>query len=183
VYYGVSVVLPRKVFSEDYTELGVLVIEGVVDTITTDVSIGDTPPGYLSQYRLSAFLTTYGEPTEVWLATYSSSPGGEGPNWLIPFVVVLFYPDQGIAALYDDIGEIADDIVRGCPQEYPVSTLRLWSPNSDYTFEQLVASSSAFNREYLSLEEATEMDPMAFYETFREDDTETCLETPANLWR
>jgi hypothetical protein len=184
VYYGVSVILPQKVFSDYYTELGVLVIDGVVDTIETDVSIGDTPPGSLSQYTLSAFLSNYGEPTEVWLATYRSSPGGgPGSGGILSFVVVLFYPEQGIAALYDDLGEIADDIVRGCPQEYPVSTLKLWSPNTDFTFEQLVSSSSSFNLEYLSLEESTEMDVTTFYETFKKPDNTTCLETPTNLWR
>ena len=159
-------------------------IDGVVDTIETDVSIGDTLPGYLDQYTLSAFLTTYGEATEVWLATYSSPPGGgPGSDGILPFVVVLFYPEQGIAALYDDLGEIVDDMVRGCPQAYPVSTLRLWTPNSDFTFEQLVSNSSSFNREYLPLEESTGMDVTTFYERFKDPDNITCLETPANLWR
>jgi hypothetical protein len=74
-------------------------------------------------------------------------------------------------------------MVRGCPQAYPVSTLRLWTPNSDFTFEQLVSNSSAFNREYLFLEESTEMDVTTFYETFKKSDNTTCLDTPTNLWR
>jgi hypothetical protein len=182
-YYGVSVPLPFELSAGDNTELGILVQNGIVERIQTGVSIGDTPPGYLNHYTLSSFLTTYGPPTEVWLSTYSSPPGGGPGSTILPFVVVMFYPDQGIAALYDDLGEIVGDMVRGCPQAYPISTLELWTPNLGLTLEELVNSSASFNMEYLSLEEATGMDEATFYETFKNPDNTTCLETPASLWR
>lgn len=178
VYYGVSIPLPSEVFTEDQTELGILVRNGLVEIIETDVSIGDTPPGYLSPYLLSTFLTTYGEPSEVWLFTYPS-PFEEGD---LPFIVVLFYADQGIAALYSDNGVLQGDMVHGCPQEDPVSVLSLWYPLLGLTFEQVVSGSSAFNRDFLPLEETTEMNVATFYETFKNPDHTACLETRADLW-
>lgn len=183
VYYEVSIPLPFEVFTEDYTELGILVQNGFVEIIETDVSIGDTPPGHLTPYILSAILMTYGEPAEVWIATYGSSPGGgPGSGEILPFVVVLFYRELGIATLYYDNGVIQGGVVHGCPQEDPAKTLSLWSPDLDLTFEEVVNGSSAFNYEYLSLEESTEMDVVTFYETFKNADNTTCLETPADLW-
>jgi hypothetical protein len=143
------------------------------------VSIGDTPPGYLDSYLLSTFLNTYEEPPEIWLFTYRA-PFEEGD---LPFVVVLFYSDKGIAALYSDNGRVQEGIVHGCPQQDPVGVLSLWSPRLSLTFEQVISGSSAFNRAFLPLEETTEMDTASFYETFKNPDNTTCLQTPANLWR
>lgn len=178
VNYSPLTYLPSEVFDIEFTHPVYSVRNGIVDMIRTDVSIGDTPFGYLTQYTLSAFLTTYGQPVGVWLSTY---PGPFEQNDL-PFRVVLFYPDQGIAALYSDNGARQEDMVQGCPQQDPVRILKLWSPTLDFTFEQLTTSSSAFNMDYLSLEESTEMDVVTFYETFKNPDNATCLETPAELW-
>lgn len=178
IYYGVSIPLPPEVFTVDQTELGILVQDGIVEIIETDVSIGDTPPGYLSPYMLSTFLTTYGEPSEVWLFTYPS-PFEEGD---LPFIVVLFYPNQGIAALYSDNGVLQGGMVYGCPQENPVSVLSLWSPLLGLTFEQVINGSSAFSRDFLLLEETTEIDVATFYETFKNPDNSNCLQTRADLW-
>jgi hypothetical protein len=154
---------------------------GIVEEIITEVSIGDTPSGYLTPYILSTFLTTYGQPSAVWLFTYSS-PFEEND---LPFVVALAYPEKGIIGLYSDNGIRQGDLVHGCPQEDPVSILKLWSPNLNLAFEQIKSGSSAIgaDREYLTLEEATGMDVTTFYEIFKNPDNTTCLETPANLWR
>lgn len=177
-YYGIRIPLTLEVFSADHMELGILAYDGVVAEIITDVSFGNTPPGYLTHYTLSTFLTTYGQPTEIWLFTYRSA-FEEGD---LPFAVALFYSEQGILALYSDNGERQSDLVQGCPQEDPVSFLSLWSPDLDLTFKQVTEGTSALDRDYLSLEEATEMDVATFYETFKSPDNTTCLETPVELW-
>lgn len=155
--------------------------DGIVEEILTEVSIGDTPPGYLTSYTLSTFLTTYGQPSEVWVFTYRSAFEEND----LPFVVALSYPEKGIIALYSDNGVRQGDLVRGCPQEDPASVLKLWSPDLNLTFEQIKSGSSAIgaDRDYLPLEEATGMDATTFYETFKNPDNTTCLETPASLWR
>lgn len=179
IYYGVNIPLPLEVFSEDRTELGVLVRDGIVVAIQTSVSIGDTPPDHLSQYMLSMVLTTYGRPTEVWISTYSA-PFEHND---LPFRVLLFYPEQGIMALYSDNGVKEGDFVRGCPQLDPASVFTLWSPTLGWTFEKVKNDSSAYNVAYLPLEETTELSIIEFYETFKNPDNLTCLETEAELWR
>lgn len=177
--YQPRIPLPIEVFGD--SRLGQLynVQNDIVIRIETRVAIGDVPEGYLTHYSLPVFLATYGPPTEVWLSTYRAA-FEEGD---LPFFTVLFYAEQGIVASYKDNGVRQGDIVQGCPQENPVSYLVLTLPDINQTFEQEIGNSAAFNREYLSLEEATEIDVATFYETFKNPDNATCLETPADLWR
>jgi hypothetical protein len=176
--YEVRIPLPLEVFWEDHTSLHILVQNGIVERMRTYVSIGDPPPGYLTQYELSAFLTTYGQPSEVWLSTYSST----FENNDLPFRVVLFYPEQGITVLYSDNGVSQEGIVSGCPQKGPASYVRLDAPDLDLTFEEVISNVAVFNTYYLPLEETTEIDVATFYQIFRDPDNTTCLETPASLW-
>lgn len=175
-YYGVLIPLPTKVFGEDWSELGIVVQNGVINHIRTRVSMSNTPPGYLTQYTLSTFLTTYGQPAEVWLSTYSA------PYSDLPFQVVLFYPALGIAASYGSNGIKQGEVVSACPQQGLVGFLSLWDPSLALTFEEVKSSAAVYNVDFLSLEDSTEMDVTTFYETFKNPDNSTCLETPAHLW-
>jgi hypothetical protein len=177
-YYEATIPLPTDVFAEERTQLRFLTQNGIVQYIDTDVSMGNTPPGYLTPYRLSTFLTTYGQPAEVWVSTYRAP---YGPNDL-PFRVVLFYPDQGIAALYSDNASKQGDVVRGCPQQGPVKFLSLWHAPLGLTFEEVKSRAAVYNVDFLSLEESTTMDVATFYETFKDPENITCLETPASFW-
>lgn len=179
VYYGVTIPLPTEVFAEDRAELGISVRNGIVEFIDTRVSMGNTPSRYLTQFTLSPFLTIYGQPAEIWLSTYSS-PFEHND---LPFRVVLFYPNQGIAALYSDNGIRRGDVVRGCPQQGPASFLSLWHAALDLSFEEVKSGAAVFSEDFLSLEESTTIDVSTFYETFKRPDNTTCLETPADLWR
>jgi len=175
--YSPIIPLPSEVFREDTVSPIYSVRDGIVGQIGTRVSIGNTPPGYLTQYMLSTFLTTYGQPSEVWVSTYSA------PYSDLPFRVALFYPAQGIAALYSDNGVRQGELVHGCPQQGPVGFLSLWDPSmQELTFDVLKSRTSAFNVEFLSLEESTGMDVTTFYETFKNADNTTCLQTPTDLW-
>jgi hypothetical protein len=179
ILYEPVIPLPIEVFGDSKVGQLYNVQNDVVIRISVPVAIGDIPEGYLTQYTLPAFLTTYGPPAEVWLSTYRAAFENDD----LPFFAVLFYPEQGIVASYSDNGVRQGDFVQGCPQENPVSYLVLMPPGINQTFKQAVGASSAFNREYLSLEEATGMDVATFYETFKNPDNTTCLETSANLWR
>lgn len=177
--YEPVIPLPIEVFGDSRVGQLYNVQNGVVIRISVPVAIGDIPEGYLTQYTLPAFLTTYGPPAEVWISTYSAS--GEGG--VLPFYVILFYPQQGIVASYSSNGEEHGGFTQGCPQANPVSYLVLMPPDTNQTFRQAVGRASAFNMDYLSLEESTGMDITIFYETFKNPDNTICLETPANLWR
>lgn len=175
--YSPIIPLPLEVFHENTVSPIYSARNGIVIHIGTDVSMGNTPPGYLTQYMLSTFLTTYGQPSEVWLSTYSASYSD------LPFRVALFYPTQGIVALYSDNGIKQGGLVHGCPQQGPVKFLSLWDPSmEELTFDVLKSRTSAFNVDFISLEEATGMDVITFYETFKNPGNSTCLETPAHLW-
>lgn len=173
-YYQVTIPLSLDVFSEDKTGLGIVVEQDIVQEISIHFPFLTIPPGYLTHYYLSEFLTTYGSPTEIWVSTYSSFNE-------LPFSVVLFYPDQGIVVLYSVSGVKQDDIVTGCIQQEPVRTFRLWFPPLGLTFDQ-IKRTSAFNAEYLSLVESTGIDLITFYERFKDPTNQLCLETPAELW-
>lgn len=179
VIYEPVIPLPSELF--EYDEVGHIysVRNGIVESIEMPISRGELPEGYLTQYALPAFLTTYGPPAEVWVSTYRAAFEYDD----LPFFAVLFYPEQGIVASFNVNGFRQGDFVQGCLQERPVSYLVLLPSGLNMTFEQVVGDASAFNREYLSLEEATGMEVMTFYETFKDSDNTTCLETPANLWR
>ncbi|MCL4872368.1 MAG: hypothetical protein KJ063_25685 [Anaerolineae bacterium] len=179
-YYNPTIPLPFGPYEVNQVSPIYTVQGGIVEKIETQVSIGDAPTDYFPQYTLPTFLTTYGQPGEVWMNTYPSAFEDND----LPFFVVLFYPDQGIVAVFDDNGEQQGDMVQGCPQEKPVSGLVLLPPGLNNTFGETVSKTSGLGqREYLSLEEATGMDVTTFYETFKNPDNTTCLETPANLWR
>jgi hypothetical protein len=178
-YYGVNIPLPPEIFFIDKMELGILTSAGVIEEITTDVSNENISKGYLTQYSLSSFLTTYGRPTEVWLFTYPA-PFAQDE---LPFTFVLFYSDQGILASYTIDGTINGEVVQGCPKDEPVSFLSLWSPDLDLTFEQAIDGTSVLELDYKSLNDSTEISVDEFYESFKVPENTTCLETLADLWR
>mgnify|MGYP001400443271 CR=1 FL=1 len=178
VYYNPTIELPFGPYEVNQVSPIYMAKNGIVEKIETQVSIGDTD--YFTQYTLPTFLTTYGQPEEVWLSTYPS-PFEEND---LPFFAILFYPDQGIVASYDDNGERQADLVQGCPQDKPVSRLILLPSGFNSTFKETINKTSGLGeRDYLPLEEATGMDVTTFYETFKNPNNTLCLETPANLWR
>lgn len=133
-------------------------------------------------YKLPDFLIVYGEPSEVWLRTYSKSRERS-----LPFEVIIFYSQRGIVALFDVINaEEAGDQIHGCPQEAVSITLGLWSPERRLTFAEALDGRtndwSFTDWPLRPLEEATSMSVETFYETFADPDNTTCLDTPADLW-
>jgi len=176
-YYETGIPLPSEMFLEKYMPLSFLVRDGLVEEIIADIPIDNPPPYPLAQYTLPMFLTSYGQPSEIWIFTYGYSFEG-----VIPFIIVLYYSDQGIIALFDDNATIQGNLVIGCPQANSVSYLSLWWPELDFTFEQVTSGTSALKRNYVSLEESTEFDVETFYEIFKDPNNTVCMETPVDIW-
>jgi hypothetical protein len=137
--------------------------------------------GNIRAYTLNDLLSTYGQPADVRIRTFGTEHQGN-----VPFYLLLFYPEKGILARYDNVdAEIVGNKVRKCFREENLRDLALWSPEMVLDFEQ--ATQQTVNIKFrdgfplLSLEEATGMDLPTFYEKFQ-DPTSSCLETPANLW-
>lgn len=135
----------------------------------------------MQRYSLSHLLADYGQPSQVLLKTFSGVPEG-----LPPFHLLLYYPQQGIMVRYIDDAEKSGEMLRLCPRQ-PGITLWLWSPGQGVNIADIADTrlgglpDDPFSY-FHSLEEATGMSVEQFYETFVQPDTETCLETLADLW-
>jgi hypothetical protein len=150
------------------------VTNGIVDVIEVE-------PGLVSNYNLSEILKVYGSPTEVRLRTFSQAREGD-----LQFDVVLFYPKQGILVRYATQARVANNQIRGCPQQQPATILALWSSERELTFSEAASQTVNIRNEeswpYRPLQEAVGMDVATFYQTFQSSNDSLCLETPADLW-
>ncbi len=136
----------------------------------------DGPWGTTKIDTVSEILHNYGSPTEIWLETWGYTFG----NNYYPFSVALFYPELGILVRYsDEDAKLVDGYVTGCPQN-DSGTLWLWVPEHELTFIESLGKQQG--QHYKPLEEVSEMDVEIFYQTYLDPDTETCIETPAELW-
>ncbi|MCU0485604.1 MAG: hypothetical protein MUC85_05775 [Anaerolineales bacterium] len=125
----------------------------------------------VSAYTLPHILSEHGIPSSVMIATYGGvltrgSAGG--------FEVLLLYPNQGISVHYTTQMYLIGSSVKGCLDNAHVEMELSPSGNPDF-FTSLKRSW------YKPLDEVTTMSLIDFYETFRQQ-TNNCLETPANLW-
>jgi len=173
---GILVPVPEEVFPIPLSHV-YRVENGVITSM--EIKVG----GQIPEYTLSAFLNTYGSPGEIWLSTYST----EYPAGVLPFQVVLFYPERGILAVYGPKNaQIVDDKVIGCQLDNSAWKFGLWSPKMAMTFMEAAVRFRMNPYEpgvlHLPIEEATDMDVRSFYETYRHADSHVCIETPRALW-
>jgi len=146
-----------------------IVRSGIIEMMVAD-------PGNSWHYTLPQLLTTYGRPTEVWLKTFRTSREGS-----LPFFLMLFYPQRGILAMYVSEGRARDKQIQSCPRQEG-AVLWLWSPERQVTLEDISPTGVGEAQSYRRLEDATRMDLETFYQTFKEPNNATCLETAADLW-
>jgi hypothetical protein len=166
--------VPKSVFHISMEHL-YIIKNGVIKTM--EVHIGRGVP----IYRLSNFLSTYGKPSEIQISTFSNP----NPPDYLPFLITLFYPDQGIYAGFGpEETEIKNGMVRGCKLDNSAAMFGLWSPDQTMNFQQ-AANEFREGPEYITyspLEITTNMDVNTFYETFRKPNSPVCIETPVELW-
>ncbi len=123
-------------------------------------------------YPLDQVLELYGQPDEVRVYVDNQSI-----DKLAPFVIALYYGEQGFLANYGgrtekgEINQICPNVIEG-----RASVWFLWSPELEMTFdiagrkELLFVSPS--DRRFRKVEQVTNMDARQFYEMYRD---------PANL--
>lgn len=182
VYIGetglVRVPLPSPYSNATYMDHGYSVKNGIIDII------------YIYNYNLAPkyflpkFLETYGQPSEIWMQTFSQEEIGQQN-----FTFSLFYLDKGILIEYSTTTPTEDvsvnDKLKACLHGADSPFIYLWSPEiSKISFQD--AKQKFLDTTNLPgpkpLLEATGMDVKTFYETFKNPDTDVCLETPKNLW-
>jgi hypothetical protein len=129
---------------------------------------------------ISEILSTYGRPQEVWIDTFGYSLGE-----VVPFRLVLFYPEKGILVRYFDDADFQNDHVIGCFTGHS-GAIVLWAPELELTFAEALNGTNALGtygeQYYKPLDKATDMDLETFYQTFLDPNTDVCIETPAELW-
>lgn len=177
-YANVNVYLPYPSDFAPYMEHLYRVKSGVVEYIR--IYNYNLAPNYY----LPKFLETYGRPSEIWMQPFSQEEIGQQN-----FAFILFYADKGILVKYGIVTPIVDVAIKEklqvCLEGADSPFLFLWSPEKNkMSFQD--AKQKFIDTTYLPepqpLLEATGMDVNTFYETFKNPDTNVCLETPKDLW-
>src|SRR6185436_10642432 len=129
---------------------------------------------------LSNVLTEYGPPDDIFLKTFHDAGTGSQP-----FQVDLFYAKLGILLEYSggDLNTVGDKL-QNCFDDLYSPFVFIWSTDEPITAEQaidkyLIQQPMPYP---VPLDKATGMDVATFYETFKNPDNTTCLETPLELW-
>lgn len=143
------------------------------------VEMIEAHPLDMPQYKLSVIFETYGQPSEVWLLTVKEPIEGA-----LSFRASLFYPNQKFLLAYTGRATKQSDLIQRCLEQDASRLLATWSASEELTYHEVADKMVEFGTpEYdLPLEEATGMTVAAFYESFKDPDNTSCLETPANLW-
>lgn len=130
-------------------------------------------------YLLPQMLTTYGQPTQIFLGV------SRGVPWT-PFDLLLFYPEQGILAQYSGPASQEGETFRVCPHQVEIA-LYLWPPGHYATLEAVPGIAGyMYAPDEMSgiqlLEAATELSTEQFYHIFTQPTPKVCLETPVEIW-
>ena len=137
---------------------------------------------------LADLLEKYGVPKEIQLHSGGVSMGFRPPS----FSLAMLYPEQGIMiyfpeALGDYLSERGTEYVQLCPKnirEAGNPGLYLWSPDSPLSFADILPDiyPSPETRRYELLEDVSNMDEKAFFDSFTNPASSECLKTPAGIW-
>lgn len=170
--------IPSPYSNATYMEHGYFINDGIVEYIR--IYNYNLAPNYY----LPKFLETYGEPSEIWIQTFSQEEIGQQN-----FSFSLFYLDKGILIEYSTATPIekvaVDGKLQNCLKGADSPFIYLWSPEKNKMYFQDAKQKFLDTTnlpEPKPLLEATGMDVKTFYETFKNPDTTACLETPKNLW-
>ena len=175
---GVQVPLPAPYSNATFMDHGYFIKNGIVDYIRI-FNFNLAP-----NYSLPKFLETQGQPSEIWIRTFSQEEIGQQN-----FAFDLFYLDKGILVEYGTATPIKDVAVRGklqnCLRGVDSPFIYLWSPEKNkMSFQDAKQKflDTTNLPEPKPLLEATGMDVRTFYETFKNPETDVCIYTPKALW-
>ena len=170
---------PERLF-DYYIDLSFEHSHGVVESITvmSEIARGYTSKHFAQDWRrysLDQVLTRYGEPSQVHIQLVPAiEPGAP-----VYYNLALVYDHLGFFINYEGPAVHEPPVMRACPRFEEVTLIVLelqvsrpgesvLEPQEEYPFP--------------TLEEATGMNVDAFYEVFRDADSDTCLESPAEMW-
>lgn len=171
--YSVQIYIPEKENPSKTYGGGYTVRNKIIESIQTGINTDE-----LHYYVLPKILETYGQPDEIWISTYAQSREG-----VLPFSLTVVYADGIVITyrIYDAMTQL--DQVEGC---FNQSDILLWlvSPERNITFSEARQKTSQIDnsQQHLTLQEATGLDIETFYESFKDSNSNQCLQTPASIW-
>ena len=157
-----------------------------LDWLSMDISplYGDSSFNQaFAYYLLPQILSNYGLPSQVWLKPYLDDPQRPDITWQ-PFILVLFYPQQGIYVEYVMPRNNNDKYFEGCPTQSEIY-LAVWNPQDNLSLGEIAEKGGfGFDMDYFKpINEATSMTLGQFYQTFKNPKNTACIETPKSLWQ
>lgn len=168
--------VPTPVGSQKITTGGQMTVTiYAVDDIVQQIELSD--PAVFPDYTLPALLRRYGPPAEVLISTTN-----QPDSTIIPFHLILYYPQHGLMATYLDLTEVKDAKLMGCFHYSPGPELRFYAPQEGAAFEQMYTMLTTGSAdEYKLLQEVTSLDIPEFTEQLK-DAEYPCVETSAKYW-
>lgn len=171
-------ILTSSVFSVYYEISGVerggvariLIEDGIVTWLFTG------PNSTMESIQLNQILSVYGEPDEVYIATYPT-PGPAG----LPFTLILLYADRRVMVDYHLEASLIGGKLNACPGSTG-PWLEILSEEDTWTEDSIIETILGPDPrgKLLSIDEATDYDINTFTEVFV--DQSSCIESPSSLW-
>ncbi len=150
----------------------------VRDNIVQSISL--TGIEQAAAYRLPELMSVYGEPGAVYINAYSGwAYDDHDPR---DVSIHIYYPQEGIFAQYvAPDSKVENGTIHGCIQYGTL--VNLWAPIDTKTYT-ITLQTITLNFQFPSIpvSKALGMDIHHFYETYKGENKEVCIETPVDLW-
>jgi len=149
----------------------------VLDDVVSIIYVGSESTGEI--FDIPHLLSDYGEPSKIFIKTYSDTPTG-----ILPFYIVLFYPDDQFVAIFEFEGNKIGEFIRVCYKD-TTPGIYVWPKDegkyvNNYRISDWVLGSN--NSGLKDIEEASDLNTKIFYQQFSNATSNTCFETPSKLW-
>jgi hypothetical protein len=161
----------QKIATSGQVPVTIYASEGIVQQIVIE------QPANFPDYTLPGLLRRYGPSAEV-LISATNQPGSA----IIPFFLILFYPEHGLMAKFLDLTEVKDEMLIGCFHYSPGAVLHFFPAQEAAAFAQVYeALTTGSADEFRPLQEVTVLDVRWFTEQLKDSDY-PCVETAAKFW-
>jgi hypothetical protein len=142
--------------------------EGVIIAIEVEVGPSHT-------FDLSYLLKEYGQPDQIYIETDPERFQGS-----LQTALIIFYQSLGIYAYYEVPGTEMGDEIQACFENDKVSRMMLWPPEIEWSYLEKTRKTQFIPpiREFLLLEEVTDMDEEIFYQKYKGTTEPICITVP-----
>jgi hypothetical protein len=156
-----------------------IVNEEIITTIR--ISFDSVSDSLVHPFQPDYIFSTLGEPNEVWIQSYYSTPEGK-----FPVKISLIYLDKGIVFFYGLDGKLVEDSIEACFDTQ--NSFLIGLSNNVYELEfpevmlKLLFIPVSASEEFYDLETATSLSVTHFIELFNDKKKDVCIRTLRELW-